>query len=96
MRTCDEDGFLHSLNDEPAVISKSRGYREWYQHGYRHRQIRGDHPASIWEDSGSQVWFFEEDRHRICGPASIIYVTLSYDLRIRWNLHDILYFKEDC
>lgn len=52
-RTQLPNGALHSVNDQPAVVSESRNTRRWYRYGLRHRD---DGPAVIWPD-GSCFWY---------------------------------------
>jgi hypothetical protein len=50
--TRDEDGKLHSFNDEPAVIFDHRS-KAWYQHGKRHRE----RDAAFINERGCKYYF---------------------------------------
>ena len=63
--TRDENGELHSYNDEPAKVYW--GNREWYVHGKLHRD--GDLPAVI-SARGDKEWYKNGKLHRDnYGPA---------------------------
>jgi hypothetical protein len=66
-QTRDENGELHSFNDEPAIIN-SGGSKQWYKHGKIHRD--NDLPAIIWSN-GSKAWFQHGLRHRETDAAYI-------------------------
>ena len=66
--TRDENGNLHSFNDEPTIIC-SNGTMYWYQHGKLHRD--NDLPAIICSDS-SKFWFQHGKFHRET-DAAVIY-----------------------
>jgi hypothetical protein len=59
--TTDENGELHSHNDEPAFIKRDHGSKVWYNHGKIHRD--GDKPAYISPD-GIKMWFKDGKKHR--------------------------------
>jgi hypothetical protein len=51
--TRDEDGKLHSFNDEPAIVYDS-GSMYWYQHGKRHRETNA---AFIYHNGYKEYYF---------------------------------------
>lgn len=56
----DDDGFLHSFNDEPAVIRRGSG-KEWYYHGLLHRE---NNLPAIHRFDGSKRWLQNGLTHR--------------------------------
>ena len=65
--TRNDNGELHSFNDEPAVID-SDGTKFWYTNGKRHRG--NDLPATI-HSNGSQFWYMNGLLHREKDAAAI-------------------------
>lgn len=60
----DEDGNLHSMNDEPAMILES-GEKRWYYQGLIHREGK---PAI--QIPGYENQYYEMGKkHRLNGPA---------------------------
>jgi hypothetical protein len=67
--TRDDEGRLHSFNDECACIS-GNGSKYWYKNGLCHRG--NDKPAIVYAD-GSKAWFIGGTYHRDNGLPAIIY-----------------------
>jgi hypothetical protein len=65
--TRDENGKLHSFNDEPAIVYYNGGMY-WYQHGKRHRD--NDLPAIICSN-GTMYWYRHGNVHREKNAALI-------------------------
>ena len=63
-----DEGVLHSYDDEPAVIYWNT--KSWYKNGFRHRD--DDKPAVINSD-GSKAWWVNGERHRDNDKPAIIY-----------------------
>jgi hypothetical protein len=55
----DENGLLHSTDDQPAKVLANGG-QEWYQHGQLHRDR--DLPAKVWQHR--KQWFQNGLPHR--------------------------------
>lgn len=68
-RQYNENGRLHSYNDEPAVIY-TNGDKIWYKDGKQHRD--NDQPAVILVD-GHKEWWVDGKRHRDNDQPAIIY-----------------------
>ena len=66
-RTRNQNGDLHSFNDEPA-ITHSVGSKYWYHHGKLHRD--NDQPAVIYDD-GAMYWYQHGKHHRETDAAII-------------------------
>lgn len=58
--TKNDEGQLHSFNDQPAKIDGA-GIKYWYKNGKLHRG--GDRPAEIWAD-GRKYWYQNGIQHR--------------------------------
>lgn len=65
----DENGDLHNINDEPAVIH-SDGTKFWCRKGFLHRD--NDKP-SIVEYNGSMFWYKNGLAHRDGDKPAIIF-----------------------
>lgn len=79
------NGFLHSIDDKPAVIKNA--LRIWYYDGKVHRE--NDLPAVINENSA--YWFHKGKLHRKTAPAIIkenIEIYYEYGKRIRKSQSD--------
>lgn len=61
-------GFLHSLNDYPAI--QGEGFSKWYKQGVLHRE--NNKAAFIRKKPKYEAWWFEGKQHREDGPALII------------------------
>jgi hypothetical protein len=66
-QTRDENGNLHSFNDEPAIIYDD-GDMYWFKHGLKHRD--NDLPAIIWSN-GVKYWCKQGKIHRETNAAVI-------------------------
>lgn len=72
--TVDSEGFLHSYNDEPAIVNSE--YKEWYEHGRIHRVGNPAHIPNSEVQYGYKrytrtVYYHYGKIHRIGGPAVI-------------------------
>lgn len=82
--------FLHSFNDEPAVIY-SHGTINYYKNGKLHRD--GDEPAVIYSDGDMEYWKHdelhrEEDKPaRIYSDGSKEYCVFDTEYYIHGKLH---------
>jgi hypothetical protein len=85
--TRDDEGNLHSYNDEPALIY-SNGDKCWYKHGIKHREC--DLPA-VTRPNGSAEYYIDGKLHRdFDRPASII-----IGLRNAWYQHGLMHRDGD-
>jgi len=64
IETRDDNGRLHSFDDNPAVIYNN-GDKLWYKKGRFHRK---GGPAIEWAN-GDKFWYSKSRHHRIDGPA---------------------------
>jgi hypothetical protein len=64
------NGFLHSVDDHPAVVIEELDEKQWYKHGQRHR---AEHLGPAWS-KGTPYWdayYNSGVLHRVNGPAMI-------------------------
>lgn len=92
--TYDENGELHSFNDEPAKIKYTREGNiiamVWYKHGKLHRN--DDKPADLgFYPNGSlswAEWLVEGKTHRKNNPATISYFKDNNACSVEWLEND--------
>jgi hypothetical protein len=89
--TRDEKGYLHSFNDEPAVIWDN-GSMYWYQHGNVHRD--NDLPAVIF-DHGSKVWYRHGKKHGLRHRDNDEPAVIWSDGDMYWFKHGKLHRETD-
>jgi hypothetical protein len=53
VKTCDDEGLPHSVDDKPAIVVEGQG-RFWYKNGNLHRG--NDMPAAEWNDGSLEFW----------------------------------------
>ena len=78
LETRDDQGRLHSFDDQPAQLLPS-GQERWYRHGVLHR----DGGPAIVHANGSTKWYQDGRRHRDGGLPAAEYAS---GLR-KWHDH---------
>ena len=86
----DENGLLHSENDQPAHID-SNGTMSWWKHGVRCR----DNGPSYIAHNGDMFWGTNDVYHRTDGPAVIRKKKPINSSKLEWWIDDNPYNFQD-
>ncbi len=77
MRTYDENGKLHSFNDNPAVVWED-GDKEWFIHGVKGRENDRHAEEKFY---GMKTWFIDGKPGRMSGKNNV-----EFNDRIEWRI----------
>lgn len=70
VKSCDDNGELHSVNDEPTIVIPGQA-KFWHKHGKLHRD--GNKPAAEFANGAIEFWIDGQQVRRLEKNEAVFY-----------------------